>query len=134
MARITFTGIDEYADKLAELADRAPGVCKYALYEGAAVVADAIKARIPMDTGDLSDSMALTTMRNEDGMIYTKVVFEGYDSKGTPNALKANVLEKGNSHVSARPFVRPAVNASRGAAVAAIGAAFDRKINEIMNE
>ena len=134
MARITFTGIDEYADKLSELADRAEGVCKYALYEGAAVVADAIKARIPVDTGDLSDSMALTTMRNEDGMIYTKVVFEGYDSKGTPNAIKANVLEKGNSHVSARPFVRPAVNASRGTAITAIGAAFDRKINEIMNE
>lgn len=133
MARITFTGIDKYADKLAELGARAEGCCKYALYEGAAIVADTVKARVPENTGDLRDSMALTEMRNDAGFIYTKIVFDGYDRKGVPNSIKARVLERGNSHVSARPFVRPAVNSVRKAAVAAMGKALDEKINQIMN-
>lgn len=132
MAKITIKGIDEYSKKLAALGAGAEGVCKYAVYEGAAIVADAIRERIPVDSGDLKKSMALTVMRNENGFVYTKVTFAGYDQRGVPNAIKAAVLESGSSTRQKRPFIRPAVNASKAQAEAAMAEALERKINQIM--
>ena len=134
MAKIEFQGIEEYAKKLAELGERAEGICKYAIYDAAGMVIDAIKAGTPVDTGDLRDSVKLSHMVNQSGFINTKIVFDGYDRDGRPNALKARVIERGNSHQRARPFVRPAVNRVKASAEGAIAAALDQKITEIMGE
>ena len=136
MARFVCLGLAEYMSKLEKLGERGRGICKYGLYEGAAVVADAIKARIPVLNGYLLESMALTPMVDDEDYIYTKIVFAQW-LPGTyygPNASKATILERGNSHVPAKPFIRPAVNASRRAAIAAMDKAILRKIDEIMNE
>lgn len=153
MARFECLGLAEYMTKLVKLeaSEVIRGVCKYGLYEGAAVVADAIKARTPVLNGYLRESMALTPMVSDEDYIYTKIVFKQflpgvsagriYYYKGRireygagPNASKATILERGNSHVPAKPFIRPAVNASRKAAIAAMDKAVLRKIDEIMNE
>lgn len=133
MAKIEFKGIDEYIKKLAELGARTEGICKYAIYDAAGMVIDAIKANTPVDTGDLRDSIKLSPMRNDAGFINTKVVFEDYDRKGRPNAVKARTIERGNSHQRARPFVRPAVNKVKNSAEAAIAHALDEKISAIMD-
>lgn len=133
MAKITIKGMDEYAKKLAALGSRAEGVCKYAVYEGAAVVADEIRSRIPVDSGDLKSSMALTVMRNDNGYVYTQVTFPGYDRRGVPNAVKAAVLESGSSTRQKHPFIRPAVNSCKAKAVLAMSEALEKKINEIMD-
>lgn len=132
MAKITMKGLDQYSKKLAALGAGAEGVCKYAVYEGAAIVADAIRQNVPVDSGDLQKSMALTVMRNENGFIYTQIAFPGYDSKGTPNAVKAAVLESGSSTRQKHPFIRPAVNAVKARAEIAMAEALEYKINQIM--
>lgn len=132
MAIFVCPGLEEYEDKIAKLGAKAEAVCKYAIYDAAGIVISAIKENTPADTGDLRDSLALAPMRNDNGYINTKIEWSGYDSNGTPNALKAAVLESGRSNKSKVPFIRPAVNASRKAAEAAIFAALDKKINEIM--
>lgn len=134
MAKIEFKGIDEYAEKLAKLGARAEGVCKYAVYEAAGMIADAIRASTPEDTGDLRDSLALTPFRNENGFIYTKISFEGYDRGGTPNAIKAAVLESGSSTRKKHPFIRPAVNRVKKAVEFSIETRLNEKIDEIMKE
>ena len=134
MAKIEFGGIELYAEKLAKLGAGAEGVCKYAVYEAAGMVIDAIKANTPEDTGDLRESAVLRPFANDNGFIYTKVVFDGYDRKGTPNAVKAAVLESGSSKQQKKPFIRPAVNRVKKAAEFSIEKALDEKINEIMNK
>lgn len=133
MAKIEMKGLDKYAEKLRQLGARADGVIKYAVYPGAAIVADEIKSNIPVDTGALRDSMKLSAMRNDDGYVYTEIYFDGYDEKGAPNAVKARVLESGSSTRQKRPFIRQAVNRVKAKAEAAMAAALDEKINEIMN-
>ena len=132
MATIKFGGIEQYQKQLAQLGAGAEGICKYAVYEAAGIVADAIKANTPEDTGDLKNSLALTHFKNDNGFIYTKVIFDGYDRKGVPNALKANAIESGTSRMPKRPFIRPAVNSVKKAAEFAIEMNLNKKLEEIM--
>ena len=132
MAKIKMEGLEEYAEKINQLGLRAEGVCKYAVYPGAAIVIDAVKANTPVDTGDLRSSTILKVFKNKNGFIYTQIGWDGYDRNGTPNALKANVLESGTSKRQKQPFIRQAVNRVKKAAEFAIATALDEKINEIM--
>lgn len=136
-------GLDEYVRKLNRLADpkKAEGLIKVAVYEGAGLVADEIRRNLQghRDTGDLLDSLYLSTMVNENGYIYTQVGFAGYDRNGVPNALKANALESGTSrngaeHQPKTPFIRPAVKTTQKQAEAAMAATLDSNIKKIMED
>ena len=133
MATIEFKGIDEYADKLARLGGASKGICKFACYDAAGMVCDAIKANAPQDSGDLKDCISLARFSDDDGFIYTEVIFPGYDRRDVPNPLKAHVLEHGSSTRKKHPFIRPAVNRVKKAAEFSIDNKLNEKINEIMN-
>lgn len=135
MATWKFEGLDEYREQLKKLEYNSIGLCKYALYEGAKVIADAVKERIPVGedettSGDLRNSMSLNVMKKKGDLIYTQISFVGYDRKGVPNQLKANVLESGTSKKKKRPFIRPAMNASSAQAEQAMKSAMDQRINQ----
>lgn len=132
MAKIEFDGIEEYAKQLQALGANIEGAIKYAVYDAAGLVIDAIKANTPVDSGDLRESASLTAFENEDGFVYTKVTFPGYDERGMPNPVKARVLESGSSTRKKRPFIRPAVNKTKAAAERIIEQNLDKKIKEIM--
>lgn len=116
MAKIFFKGIDEYAKRLSKLGSESEEIIKRAVYKGAAIVADEIKAGInsipiqegnnglpPMGTeenklygisrkqkGDLMDGFGLAPMKNENGYIQTKAGVDGYGSiptKKYPNGV-----------------------------------------------
>ena len=106
MARIMFKGIREYCKVLEKLKDEQENVIKSAVYRGAAIVADEIKAglkTLPIEEGpnglppvgtpekklkgvsrrqkaDLLDSFGLAPMRNGNGYIQTKAGVDGYGS------------------------------------------------------
>ena len=111
MATIEFKGIDAYQKQLAALANpkTVESMCKYSIYDAAGMVCDEIKKETPVDTGDLRDSVRIDQMVTRDGFTYAKVDFVGYDRDGTPNLLKARVIESGTSRVQKKPFVRPTV-------------------------
>ena len=134
MAEIEFEGLEEYRSQLVKLGADVEGICKYATYDAAALVIDAIKANTPEDSGDLKKCISLSPFRNEDGYIYTKVGFPGYDSKGAPNAIKAAVLEHGSSTRKKHPFIRQALNRVQGKAEALIEENLNKKIEEIMGK
>lgn len=137
MAKFENKAIDAYVEKL-NLMERTrltTSMLKMAVYDGAAIVADAVRPLIPKDSGDLASSMFLAEMKNEDGFIYTRIGFAGYDSKGTPNQIKANVLEHGRSDGKGKhPFIRKAVNACGAQAVAAMEARLDTEFKKLMEE
>lgn len=132
MAKIEFDGFEEYRKQLLKLGTSIEGVIKYAVYDAAGMVADAIKANTPVESGALQNSIGLTGFRNEDGYVYTKVVFDGYDGRGVPNALKARVLESGSSKRKKHPFIRPALNRVKSAAEYSIEMKLDEKMKELM--
>ena len=111
MAKIEFPGFAEYQKKFAALSSpkAVEAAIRYASYPAAGMLVDELKKAAPVDTGDLRDSICLTPFREEGGFVYTQVEFAGYDRKGTPNALKARVLESGRSDRQKRPFIRKTV-------------------------
>lgn len=134
MAKIDFDGVDKYASILADLARDVEAICKAAVYDGAAVVADSVRAEYehiehPYAEGhDLIDHMTLAKMRNDNGYVNTKLMFGGYLKNGAPAPLVARVLESGNSHQSKKPFVRKGVNRAKTRAQAAMAAQLDKQI------
>lgn len=155
MARIEFTGIDEYFKKLDRLGDKATGVCKRALYDGAAVLADAVRTEVEAlpttgRNGDpqqileyekqgLLEGMGIAKMRDDGGKISTRVDFDGYNRlrskaypNGHPNSMIARAINSGTSKRPKNPFMARAVKKAREKAQQAMAARMDSDINNIM--
>ena len=155
MAKITFKAGEDFAIKLSALADRSEEIVAAALKAGAAPVADRIRANLEANlkdqeyvgkregvlfkktyskpTGALLKSFGITPVKKgADGWWTVKIGVEGYDPRGIPNALKARVMESGSSAIRKRPFVRPAVNATKKAAVAAMQDVIDSECKKTM--
>lgn len=132
MAKFTFNAGEDYALKLSKLGTASEEIAKKAIYEGAKIVADEIKARTPRDSGDLADSLGITPIsRDNDGNWTAKVGFDGYDSRGVPNQLKARVIESGTSTQKKKPFVRPAVNATKKRVTKKMEEVIDEEIKKL---
>ena len=131
MATIEFKGIDRYMATLRALGNpqTVEKMCKYSIYDAAGMVLEEIKQATPVDTGDLRNSLVTTPMKSEDGFIYEKLDFAGYDHRGVPNMLKARAIESGTSHIQKKPFVRPTVR--RCAKVAEF--MMDKAVNEYLS-
>lgn len=150
-------GMDEYLSQLGNLETSAPETIEKAVYQGASVIADAIKdniRKLPVDDKrqdkvstlksiqkkGLIDSFGIAKMRNDNGYVNVKAGFDGYNGlkskkypKGQPNAMIARTFEAGNSFTKKIPFVGPAVRASREKAEMAMQATIDKEVKKIMN-
>ena len=139
MAKMLFKAGEDYAIKLSNLAKGSDTIAKKAVYEGAAIVADAIKSNLADvlsgdSTGELYRSLGISPIDVDyNGNWSAKVGFDGYSGKpykgfprGTPNQLKARVLESGSSKQMKKPFVRPAVNMTKRSVV--------EKMNKVIQE
>ena len=163
MAKITFPGLADYERQISRLSQGAERICGQAIYAGAEVVTDAIRAGIqrldakPDRAGLLAyaekssppltetakkgllEGLGIAPMQESNGYYNVKVGFDGYNGlrtekfpKGQPNVMIARSLESGSSIAPKRPFVRPAVNASRGQAEAKMAEVLDAEIKKIM--
>lgn len=155
MARMTFKAGDDYMLKLSRLNNRSEEIAKKAIRKAAGIVTDKIRENLEVNlrdpesaaksgtalfknyynkpTGALSDSLGITPItKDKDGWWNAKVGFDGYDGRGVPNQLKARVMESGSSTIKKRPFVRPAVQATKTKAVRAMGEVVDEEIEKTM--
>lgn len=139
MARINFKGLEEYEKKLSLLARNTEKICGAAIYEGASIVADEIKAGIrslPQKTGvtkkGLEEGFGISELQEDNGYYNVKLGFEGYNDNGTPNVMMARIMEGGTSKVPKHPFVRPAVNRAKAAAQDKMAAVLDEEIEKRM--
>lgn len=161
MAKIAFAGIDEYRRKLEQIGRSSENIAKMAVYEGAAVVADEIRANIDsLPTQDtwgtkadpaggirkeqkegLQNGFGISTMEEDGGNINVRAGFHGYNSfrtrkhpKGQPNVMIARSVESGTSFLRKSPFVRRAVRMSKPKAEAKMKEIFEKEIEKIMKE
>lgn len=137
MATIRFSGINAYMERLQQLEQDSEEILKRAVYDGAAIVADEVRQRLhavlsPDATGQLESSLGISKIQNDRGYVNARIGFDGYDSKGVPNQLKANVLESGSTRQPKRPFMRPAVNAARRPAEAKMEQVVEQEIENLM--
>lgn len=155
MARIEFEGIDEYFDKLNQLGEKSKGLCKRALYDGAAVLADAVRAEVQaLPTTDVNgdpqqvleyekegllEGLGIAKMKDSEGVISTRVDFDGYNRlrskkypNGHPNSIIARAINSGTSKRPKNPFMTRAVKKAKAKAEAAMSARMDEDINQIM--
>ena len=140
MAKITFNLGEDYMLRLEKLADRSEETIKMAIYEGAGTLTDQIRENLEANlsgseqsTGALEAALGISpVIQDRDGVWNAKIGFDGYDEKGVPNQLKARVMESGSSKIQKRPFVRPAVDASKKAVEAAMQQVIDEETEKII--
>lgn len=146
-------GIDNYIKNLQDLEFGSEEMAKQAVYEGAKIVTDAIRASIealpvgPPREGKVTqkqkqgllDGLGIAGFRKDGSFINVKVGMDGYNGetsrkypKGQPNALIARSLESGSSFAPKRPFIGPAVSRTRRAAEKAIADKLDEEIKKKM--
>lgn len=89
----------------------------------------------------LLDGLGIAPLQDDGGYLNVKIGFDGYNSmetkqypKGQPNALIARSLESGSSAFEKRPFVRPAINATRKQAEAKMAEIIDAEMQKIMDD
>ena len=160
MAKFQFKGVDEYVAKLKKLTGDPRETIGVAIYAGADIVADRVRAEIsglPVGNEYARNGQKISTITaaqkagllagfgiarmRQDGTAYNvKLGFEGYNSQktknfpsGQPNAMIARSIVAGTSFRNRNDFVRRAANSVRGAAEKAMEAKLDEAINRIMN-
>lgn len=153
---MTAKGFDDVIRTLEAIDDQVIPVFKEAVFDGAGIVADEVKARLEQNlnsprsvshrggkfdrkttepTGDLLKSFGVAPIRrDENGNVNTKVGFHGYDRKGVPNQVKARAMESGTSKLKKRPFVRPALNKCRKRVHTAMGDKIKMRLKQIQEK
>lgn len=161
MAKISFSGQEEFGEKLRQLeaAFMSDEPLERAVAKGAKPVADEIRSRLggvpaqkfrrlygdeqfnslsESEKADLLASFGLTPVKNDRGFIHTKAGFDGYGShptksypQGVPNQLVARATESGSSVRQKHPFVRPAVNSTKNDAIREMEKSIDEDLKKI---
>lgn len=149
MARMTIKGLDEFITKL-EAAQREPeAIVKKALYEGAGIVADAIRsgvASVPVSESNqrpkhgvtsvekagLLSGIGISKMRTEDGTVNVVIGFNGTNKDGKRNTTIMRRLESGTSYQAKYPVVRQAVNRSKANAQEAMQKVFTDELQKLV--
>lgn len=146
-------GIDNYIKDLQDLEFGSEEMAKQAVYEGAKIVTDAVRANIqalpvgPPREGKVTqkqkqgllDGLGIAGFRKDGSFINVKVGMDGYNGeksrkypKGQPNAMIARALESGSSFAPKHPFIGPAANRTKSAAEKAIQKKLDEEIKKTM--
>ena len=132
---------NDFAIKLSALPSvMRESVARRALDAGAEVVKHETEDRLKKvihgpSTGALVESITIAQVKSTGDGYSVFLGFDGYDAKGVPNALKARVRESGRSYHTQpkRPFLRPAVKASKTECFERVGEVIDAEIAKIMN-
>ena len=158
----TVKGAEEFSAKLAGLAGNdVITVMKAAVYAGAEIIADQVKAEIQnlpeqsgympegkkrnvIGTNDkrmMQERLGISHMKAEGDKVSLAVGFNGYNDRptkkyprGVPIPLIARSIESGSSVREKNPFIRRAFNACKSRAQAAMNEAADKEIQKINNK
>ena len=153
-------GLREYENRLLKLENLTREILGEAIYEGAGLVADAVKSSIesipideryvtggatlygitPEQKAGLRDGFGIARMRDDSGFLNVKLGFEGYNSQvttkypgGQPNSLIARSVNAGTSFRQRIPFIDNAVNQTKGAAEQKMTETAEKAIGKAMN-
>lgn len=147
MAKIVFTGLEQYAEQIAKMANKTDAIVDAALYEGAKVVHEAIIQEVdtvsqltPVQKEGLKQGCGVARFDRSSGTTHTKIGFTGYNAErtkkwpsGKPNIMIARTICRGNSFTHADDFVKRAVSKSKAASIKAMGDEVEKRIKLYSN-
>lgn len=143
MARASYKMPDDFLMKVSRLADRTDDIIPKVLQEGGEVVKARIESNLqavvgkdlkeePRSTGELINALGITPAGvDRNGDYNVKIGFDEPRSDGISNAMLANILEYGKAGQPAKPFLKPARNASRKACIEAMKRKLDDEISKM---
>ncbi|MHB9031922.1 MAG: HK97-gp10 family putative phage morphogenesis protein [Anaerolineae bacterium] len=115
-ASLSVKGVDEMLEGLAKAGEDVDEAASEAVVAGGAVALAGFKSRVPVDTGQLRDSLVVTDPEQEGNVI---TVTMGHPRTGPQKAPAdvaryGNVQEFGSSSMAAQPYVRPTMASDKG--------------------
>ena len=135
----------DFVAKLQSVADDMDKVAEKALVEGASIVEKQMRSNLQkvIGSGTKSQSKSTGQLLNALGKSPVKANIKtgGWDIKigfleprkdGTTNALVANILEYGKKGQAPKPFMKPALNATRRKVRTTMSRVIDEEIEKIM--
>lgn len=141
------TGFKELAEKLKQLPTKvAKNGLRRAVSSGAAIVRNDARKRAPVDTGEMKRDIMMKREKDKQGGGTTGATYSVFVRSGKKSRLagkKRNVerdsyywkfVEFGTAKAPAQPFMRPAFEANKNEAVAAIGKALNEAIQTAARE
>jgi len=159
MGTIQVKGLDAVSLMLDRFEDDTEAIVKVGLYEGAGILADAVKSEIealPTDKGPITDShpimsgptqvqkdgllsgFGISRFRRDGDVINVSIGFDGYNDfktshypQGQPNVLVARSINSGTSYMAKNPFVKRAINKAKDKAVEAVQERIRKAAREI---
>ena len=159
MATMKFKGLDQYIEQLERLSDDAEDCIDHAIYDGAGVMADAVRREISglpvgqkyakpgerintitsaQKTG-LLNGLGVASLRKDGSLYNRKVGFDGYNGQktkkypgGQPNSLIARSVCAGTSFREPNDFMSRAIRSSRKPAEEAMKKKLESEIEKIM--
>lgn len=143
-------GMDKYLSQLQNLEFQTDEMIGNAIYKGADIVADAIKANIQnlpssacteTEKAGLLSGFGIAKMQDENGYFNVKAGFDGYNEdvtkrypRGKPNSMIARSIEGGTSWKPKHPFIGPAVRATKDQAEQVMAEEIEKNIKSTMSE
>ena len=141
MAKCTVEMPDDFLAKLSRLGAKTDEIAERVLEAGGEVVLDKVKRNLQSvigkgehsrSTGELVSSLGLSrVLQDKNGDSNIKVGFAEPRSDGDSNAKIANILEYGRHGQPARPFLKPAKNASRQDCIDTMVKKLDEEIKKV---
>lgn len=158
MPKMSTKGLDDAIAMLSKVGAKSEDIVKRGLYEGAGVVADAVKSnidgipisetwgtpRVPKrgPSSDewlaLRDGLGISPMETSGGTTNVSIGFDGYSDdvtknypKGKPVAMIARSVERGTSFMYAHQFIKPAVTSSKSQAIAKMDQTIKEEIQKL---
>ena len=136
---------DDLMIKLERLSKQADEVVKKTLEAGAEVVEEKVRSNLKnvigsgtktpsKSTGELLDALGTSPVmpNNRLGGWDVKIGFSEPRKDGTSNALVATIIEYGKKGQAAKPFMKPAVDATKAKARAVMKKVFTEEVEKIM--
>lgn len=142
--------LSSYCEKLEEASRRTPGICKQAVYVGAGICADQVRAAVlalpdrcasePMRKS-MADGIGISKIKIDDyGDVYTKIGMEGYITgikgkgywgpNGMPRAYMAHIIDSGGGKGAAYPWISSTFRKAQASAEKAM----EEKLNELLTK
>lgn len=107
-------GLDALLEAVAKKGADLDAVAGQAVQAACEVLLDEMQKRVPLDTGNLADTLAIDGPKQSGLYISATVGIPNNADKDT--AIYGAVQEYGSARTPAQPFIRPAVEAKRSAA------------------
>ena len=142
MARVDVKMPDEFLEHMSRLGSNFDSIAEVVLQAGGEVVLEKTKSNLSSaigsgtkydsrSTGELEDSLGLTSVKMDRGNFNIKVGFSEPRSDGGSNAKLANIIEYGKSGQPAKPFLKPAKSASKKKCIEAMKQTFEMEVEKL---